>query len=78
MADTQGFTGEVRMLIDGELVEAESGKRFENINPATEEVLGEVALSQAPRRATAIGILFARCAATDRRKTMFAGCFVAI
>ena len=35
--------GEVRMLIDGELVEASSGKRFENINPATEEVLGEVA-----------------------------------
>ena len=36
-------TGEVRMLIDGELVEASSGKRFDNINPATEEVLGEVA-----------------------------------
>ena len=35
--------GEVRMLIDGELVEAASGKRFDNINPATEEVLGEVA-----------------------------------
>ncbi|MDE3205057.1 MAG: aldehyde dehydrogenase family protein [Acidobacteriota bacterium] len=31
------------MLIDGELVEAESGKRFDNINPATEEVLGPVA-----------------------------------
>ena len=28
------------MLIDGELVEAASGKRFDNINPATEEVLG--------------------------------------
>jgi aldehyde dehydrogenase (NAD+) len=35
--------GEVRMLIGGELVESASGKRFENINPATEEVLGEVA-----------------------------------
>src|SRR5918911_408524 len=35
--------GEVRMLIDGELVEAASGKRFDNINPATEEVLGPVA-----------------------------------
>jgi aldehyde dehydrogenase (NAD+) len=35
--------GEVRMLIDGELVEATSGKRFENINPANEEILGEVA-----------------------------------
>jgi aldehyde dehydrogenase (NAD+) len=35
--------GEIRMLIDGELVEAASGKRFDNVNPATEEVLGEVA-----------------------------------
>ena len=35
--------GEVRMLIDGELVEAASGKRFDNVNPATEEVLGQVA-----------------------------------
>jgi aldehyde dehydrogenase (NAD+) len=35
--------GEVRMLIDGELVEAASGKRFQNINPATEDVLGDVA-----------------------------------
>jgi aldehyde dehydrogenase (NAD+) len=43
MSDTTGFTGEIRMLIDGGLVEAQSGKRFENINPATEEVLGEVA-----------------------------------
>ncbi len=31
------------MLIDGELVESTSGKRFDNVNPATEEVLGEVA-----------------------------------
>jgi aldehyde dehydrogenase (NAD+) len=36
-------TGEVRMLIDGELVEAADGKRFDNLNPATEEVLGQVA-----------------------------------
>ena len=36
--------GEVRMLIDGELVEAASAaRRFDNINPATEEVLGQVA-----------------------------------
>ena len=39
----EGVQGEVRMLIDGALVEAQSGRRFENINPATEEVLGEVA-----------------------------------
>ena len=47
--------GEVRMLIDGELVEAASGKRFENINPATEEVLGEVADASAEDMQRAIG-----------------------
>ena len=31
------------MLIDGKLVEARSGTAFDNINPATEEVLGPVA-----------------------------------
>ena len=35
--------GETRMLIDGKLVEASGGGTFENINPATEEVLGVVA-----------------------------------
>ncbi len=35
--------GEVRMAIDGKLVEARSGKRFDTVNPATEEVLGQVA-----------------------------------
>jgi aldehyde dehydrogenase (NAD+) len=35
--------GELRMLIDGKLVEAKSGKVFDNINPATEEILGQVA-----------------------------------
>ena len=35
--------GETRMLIGGKLVEARSGKTFDNINPATEEVLGQVA-----------------------------------
>ncbi|MET9090132.1 aldehyde dehydrogenase family protein [Streptomyces sp. NPDC004237] len=37
------FSPERRMLIDGKLVEAASGKLFDNINPATEEVLGSVA-----------------------------------
>jgi aldehyde dehydrogenase (NAD+) len=43
------------MLIGGELVEASSGERFENVNPATEEVLGEVADASAEdmRRAIA-------------------------
>jgi aldehyde dehydrogenase (NAD+) len=38
-----GPTGETRMLIDGELVPAASGKQFDNVNPATEGVLGQVA-----------------------------------
>jgi aldehyde dehydrogenase (NAD+) len=37
------LTGETRMLIDGQLTEARSGRRFDNVNPATEEVLGQVA-----------------------------------
>src|SRR5262252_9208245 len=31
------------MLIDGALVDALSGRQFDNVNPATEEVLGQVA-----------------------------------
>jgi aldehyde dehydrogenase (NAD+) len=41
--DKGGLRVEHRMLIDGELVEAASGKRFSDLNPATEEVIGEVA-----------------------------------
>ena len=37
------FTPETRMCTDGELIAAESGKTFDNVNPATEEVLGQVA-----------------------------------
>jgi aldehyde dehydrogenase (NAD+) len=54
MSDAPSFTGEVRMLIDGELVEAESGKRFDNINPATEEMLGLVADASAAEMRRAI------------------------
>ena len=32
-----------KLLIDGEWVEAASGETFETLNPATEEVLAEVA-----------------------------------
>ena len=35
--------GEHRMLIDGELVGGERGATFDNVNPATEEVLGQCA-----------------------------------
>ncbi len=36
-----------RLLIDGDWVEAASGKTFETLNPATEEVLAEVAYGEA-------------------------------
>ena len=35
--------GERRLLIDGKLVEASSGGRFDNVDPATEDVLGATA-----------------------------------
>ncbi len=38
-----GVQGESRMLIDGKLTEAASGRTFDNINPSTEEVVGQVA-----------------------------------
>jgi aldehyde dehydrogenase (NAD+) len=47
-------TGEHRMLIDGELVDAASGATYSNINPATEESLGEVADAGAPDMERAI------------------------
>ena len=34
------MTHEPRMLIDGKLVESETGRQFDNVNPATEEILG--------------------------------------
>ncbi|HEX6392551.1 MAG TPA: aldehyde dehydrogenase family protein [Acidimicrobiales bacterium] len=37
------FEPEERMLVDGKLVHADSGATFDNVNPATEEVLGVVA-----------------------------------
>jgi aldehyde dehydrogenase (NAD+) len=43
MTTELNFTPETRMLIDGELVDSSSGKTFDNINPANEEVLGGVA-----------------------------------
>jgi aldehyde dehydrogenase (NAD+) len=38
-----GVQGESRMLIDGKLTDAASGRTFDNLNPATEEVIGQVA-----------------------------------
>jgi aldehyde dehydrogenase (NAD+) len=54
MADAPKVNPETRMLIDGQLVEADSGKTFPNINPATEEVLGYVADASAAEMHRAI------------------------
>jgi aldehyde dehydrogenase (NAD+) len=43
VADTQTVSPDSRMLIEGKLVDASTGKTFQNINPATEKVIGEVA-----------------------------------
>ena len=42
-AATLSVNPEPRMLIDGKLVQAENGATFSNVNPATEEKMGEVA-----------------------------------
>ncbi|HEX7134921.1 MAG TPA: aldehyde dehydrogenase family protein [Iamia sp.] len=47
-------TGERRLLVDGALVDAEAGATFDNVNPATEEVLGPVADGTATDMARAI------------------------
>jgi aldehyde dehydrogenase (NAD+) len=43
VAERQKINPETNLLIDGKLVAAGSGRTFENVNPATEEVLGSVA-----------------------------------
>ena len=37
------YDAEPRLYIDGKLVDAQSGKRYTNFNPATEDAIGEVA-----------------------------------
>ena len=39
---------DARLLINGELIEADGGRQFENINPATEEVIGLAPDATAP------------------------------
>jgi aldehyde dehydrogenase (NAD+) len=46
---------EGRMLIDGKLVEAEGGRTYDNLNPATEGVIGAVADATAGDMERAIG-----------------------
>src|SRR5438270_237372 len=42
MGGTAGPKSETRMLVEGRLIDADSGRTFDNVNPATEEVLGHV------------------------------------
>ena len=51
---TEAAGHEERMLIDGELVGSDSGKTFDNVNPATEEVIGQVADASNPEMHRAI------------------------
>jgi phenylacetaldehyde dehydrogenase len=69
-----------KLLIDGEWVEAASGETFETINPATEEVLAEVARGQAEdieravksaRRAFADDSPWRRMNASDRGRLIW-------
>jgi aldehyde dehydrogenase (NAD+) len=46
--------GEPRLLIDGKLVEASGGKTFPNIDPATEQTLGDTADGTTADMATAV------------------------
>src|ERR1700734_1508445 len=54
-AQPQPYSPERRMLIDGELVAATGGREFDNINPATEDVFGQVADGTADDMRRAIG-----------------------
>ncbi len=49
------YDAESRMLIDGKLADAASGATFANVNPATEEVIGQVADGGAADMDRAIG-----------------------
>ncbi|MBX7430767.1 aldehyde dehydrogenase family protein [Mycobacterium sp. Y57] len=64
MADTAKVTHESRMLIDGELVDGAAGT-FTNVNPATEEVLGEVTNASAADMRRAIDAARASFDQTD-------------
>ena len=54
-----------QLLIGGRWVDAASGKTFENVNPATGEVLARVAEAEAESFFLQIGELFRRIEACD-------------
>ena len=43
MALSKTIVGESRLYIDGQLCESASGKRYDNVNPANEKILGQTA-----------------------------------
>ena len=55
MTDRVAIEPETNMLIDGKLVESSTGRTFANINPATEEVIGQVTDGSAEDMRRAIG-----------------------
>ena len=57
---------EERMLVDGELIGSDSGRTFDNINPATEEVQGPVADASTAEMHRAIDAARRAYADTDR------------
>ena len=52
---TNDWLGDAKLLIDGELVEAEGGARYDNMDPATEELIGTGADASAADIDRAIG-----------------------
>ena len=64
--ETGVLAGEQRMLIGGELVEAEGGRLFDVENPATEEIIGQVADGTVADMDRAIGV--ARAAFDSNRQ----------
>ena len=55
MSDRVTIDAESNMLVDGKLVESSTGRTFDNVNPATEEVIGQVTDASAEDMRRAIG-----------------------
>jgi Aldehyde dehydrogenase family len=66
LAHHQDFAKPGHLLINGEWVDAASGKTFETLNPATEESLGQVAQGAAEDIDLAVGAA-RRCLTTSAR-----------
>jgi acyl-CoA reductase-like NAD-dependent aldehyde dehydrogenase len=68
LATTEVAQRKVPLLIGGEHMDAESGETFELFNPATREVIGEVARGRAPDVSRAVAAAAAAFPAWDDRK----------